>query len=233
MSRAVSPGIEVGQPKVGTGKNVSASTSQGGNPRVGSVRSLFTGGPAGIAAVPRMLRKPLPAIKFWSFVMGQSNRAAREQFPVSANTLTGSSLCGLSFVADLWRFERRDLNRYDSLFAGPYHLGSRRRQIDDSAPDVGAAVLDDDDGTLAVAQVGDSRPCSERQRLARRIIRVRVHPRAIGHLVSRQPVAVDRRLARARLARGVGRMFDDSPCFVTVVDRMFLMGLCSLRRGGL
>ena len=41
MSCAVSPGIEVCQSKVGMGKTVSASTSQGGNQLGGTVRSFY------------------------------------------------------------------------------------------------------------------------------------------------------------------------------------------------
>ena len=105
----------------------------------------------------------------------------------------------------MWRFDRRDLDRYNALFAGPNRLCRRRRQVDDPALHVRTAVFDHDDGALAVARVGDSGLCSERQGLARRVIRVRVHPRAADHLFARQAVAVVR-LARPRLAGVVGRM---------------------------
>ena len=78
-----------------------------------------------------------------------------------------------------------------------------RREIDDTAFDVGAAVFDSDDGALPGGEVGDSRNGSERQGPACGVVAARIHRRAIGHGLAEELTRIKRGLAAPRLRREV------------------------------
>jgi len=91
--------------------------------------------------------------------------------------------------------KRRDFHSGDALaMADADFPRSRRRQIDDPAIDVGAAILNGDEGTFAGLKIGHFGCGAERERPARRIILLRIHLFAVGHFSAGKHMRVERRL---------------------------------------
>src|SRR5436190_15445980 len=109
---------------------------------------------------------------------------------------------GMSASAILGHAERRHRDRSEprAMFGEADRLGAGRRQVDDPAGDVRAAIVDAHDHGAAVGQVGDLDQGAERQRLVSRreiggvgVLAVRGRLAAVDRSDAELGVAIDRR----------------------------------------